>query len=121
MCRSTPPSGRSAPAAFSRAAQTLYRLTDPQTGRTVCYLRSDDAKYGAMLGQFIGVKGAVSSDAGLNMKVIAPTEFAAVDPNQLYRGVAAQIVPPSLVPSAPSQSAEPASSTEKPQASAGDK
>ncbi len=34
---------------------TIYRLTDPQTGRTVCYIRSDDAKYGTMLGQFIGV------------------------------------------------------------------
>ena len=87
----------------------LYRLTDPQTGRTVCYIRSDDAKYGQMLGQFIGVKGAISSDPGLNLKVVTPTEYSNVDPNQLYRGVAAQIVPPSLLP----QAAQQASASEK--------
>ncbi len=69
----------------------------------------------------------MSSDAGLNMKVITPTEYSAVDPNQLYRGVAAQIVPPSLLPQATvsPQLAEPASGTDKPtdkpQASVGDK
>jgi hypothetical protein len=87
----------------------LYRLTDPQTGRTVCYIRSDDPKYGSLLGQFIGVKGAVTPDATLNLKVVAPTEWATVDPNQLYRGVAAEIVPPSLLP----QSAQQASASEK--------
>jgi len=84
---------------------TLYRLTDPSTGRTVCYLRSDDAKYGQALGQFIGVKGQVATDPQLSLKVVTPTDWSPVDPNQLYRGVAAQIVPPSLVPQAQQASA----------------
>jgi uncharacterized protein YgiM (DUF1202 family) len=78
----------------------LYRLTDPQTGRTVCYIRSDDPKYGGMLEKFVGVKGAVSTDPQLSLKVVTPTDVAEVDPNQLYRGVASQIVPPSLLPPA---------------------
>jgi uncharacterized protein YgiM (DUF1202 family) len=85
---------------IQQGGQVMYRLTDPQTGRTVCYLRSDDPKYGAMLGQFIGVRGQLASETGLNLKVLAATDFAKVDPNELYRGVAAQIVPPSLLPNA---------------------
>lgn len=77
---------------------TLYRLTDPQNGRTVCYLRSDDPKYGGMIGQFIGVNGELTTDGGLGLKVVAPTESLEVDPNQLFRGVSSQIVPPSLLP-----------------------
>ena len=40
---------------IQQGGQIMYRLTDPQTGRTVCYLRSDDPKYGTLLSQFIGV------------------------------------------------------------------
>jgi uncharacterized protein YgiM (DUF1202 family) len=77
----------------------LYRLTDPQNGRTVCYLRSaDDGKYQGMMGQFIGVKGEVSTDPALGLKVVSATDVAPVDPNQLFRGVGSQIVPPSLLP-----------------------
>lgn len=77
---------------------TLYRLTDPQNGRTVCYIRSDDPAYGGMIGQFIGVNGELSTDGALGLKVIAPTDSKEVDPNMLFRGIAAQIVPPSLLP-----------------------
>ena len=76
----------------------LYRLTDPQNGRTVCYLRSDDPKYQGLLGEFIGVKGDVTTDPTLGLKVVTASEVAEVDPNQLFRGVASQIVPPSLLP-----------------------
>ena len=76
----------------------LYRLTDPANGHTVCYIRTDDAKIAGFMGQFIGVKGALTTDPALSLKVVTPTETAAVDPNQLFRGVAAQLVPPSLIP-----------------------
>jgi hypothetical protein len=84
---------------------TLYRLTDPNTGRTVLYLRSDDAKLGGMEGQFIGVNGTVQDDASLNMKMITPTSFAAVDQSKVNLTVSSQIVPPSLMPSASTASA----------------
>jgi hypothetical protein len=46
------------------------------------------------------VKGAVATDPQLALKVVTPTDAAEVDPNQLYRQVAATIVPPSLLPPA---------------------
>ena len=60
------------------------------------------------IGETIRVIGraSISTDPALNMKVVSPSDFQQVDPNQLYRGVAAQIVPPSLLPQA-------ASATEK--------
>lgn len=86
--------------------QTLYRLTDPANSRTVVYLRSDDPKYAAMIGQFVGVKGEMTTDPALSMKVIVPTDAKQVDPNALYKTVAAQVVPPSLFPKVTSTSTE---------------
>lgn len=78
---------------------TLYRLTDPASGRTVVYVRSDDNELAAMIGQFIGVKGVVTADEQLNMKIIAPESYEPVNPSKVGTNVAAQIVPPSLLPS----------------------
>lgn len=76
---------------------TLYRLTDPSSGRTLVYVRSNDPKLGALNGQFIGVKGDVATDSALSLKVISPSAFEAVDQTKVGGQVAAQIVPPSLV------------------------
>jgi SH3-like domain-containing protein len=86
------------PSSLQTGQSTLYRLTDPSTGRTVIYLRSDDNKIGSFIGQFIGVKGEPTTDTQLSVRVITPTEFEPVDPSKLYTKVAAQIVPPSLMP-----------------------
>ena len=75
----------------------LYRLTDPATGRTVAYIRTNDPKYGGMLGQFIGVRGQVTNDAQLKTIIENPTEAKPVDPDKVNRSIAAQFVPPSLV------------------------
>jgi uncharacterized protein YgiM (DUF1202 family) len=85
---------------LQNGSQMLYRLTDPANGRTVVYLRSSDPAMGQSLGQFIGVKGELVTDPQMNLKTVQMTNFQPVDPNQLFRGVASQIVPPSLVPSA---------------------
>jgi len=94
---------------IQQGGATLYRLTDPQNGRTVCYIRSDDPKYGGMIGQFIGVKGDLSTDSSLGLKVVTPTEVSEVDPNQLFHGIGSQIVPPSLLPASPTRVAQQAS------------
>jgi hypothetical protein len=83
---------------LQQGTQTLYRLTDPASGRTVVYLRTNDSKLGELMNQFIGVKGTVTDDAQLNLKVIEPTEYDTVDQTKLYTGVMAAIVPPSLMP-----------------------
>lgn len=77
---------------------TLYRLTDPNTGRTVVYVRSDDAKFAALTGQFIGVNGTVQDDQSLNLKIITPKDFSTVDQSKVNVTVASDIVPPSLMP-----------------------
>ena len=78
---------------------TLYRLTDPKTGRTVIYVRSDDAKIGSLIGSFIGIQGSITDEQAMNLKVITPTSFEVVDQSKVNTTVAAQILPPSLMPS----------------------
>src|SRR5205085_12160859 len=77
---------------------TLYRLTDPDTGRTVCYLRTSDAKSAGLLGQFIGVKGAVGSDGQFRQIIAKPADPQVIDPGKVNTSIAAQIVPPRLMP-----------------------
>jgi SH3-like domain-containing protein len=82
----------------------LYRLTDPATGRTICYIRTTEPKFGPLLGQFIGVRGAIMPDAQLKSMIENPAEVAPVDQTQVNGSIAAQIIPPSLlhyVPPAP--------------------
>lgn len=77
---------------------TLYRLTDPATGRTVAYVRTNDsAKFAAFLGQFIGVRGPVSSDHQLKSTIQNPTDVQPIDPSKVNTSVAAQFIPPSMV------------------------
>lgn len=80
---------------------TMYRLTDPANGRTVVYLRTKDPKFGSLLGQFVGIKGEVVNDPNLSLRLITPTECTTVNPAKVGQSIAAQIVPPSLLPSAP--------------------
>ena len=77
---------------------TLYRLTDPQTGRTLVYVRAADPRQlGTLLNQFVGVKGEMHKDPLLRLNVIQPTETKAVDESRLGTSVAASVMPPSLL------------------------
>jgi SH3-like domain-containing protein len=76
---------------------TLYRLTDPGTGRTVVYLRSNDPKLPGLLNQFVGVRGDVVNDARLKMRTITPTATEPVDASKVNGTVIATIVPPSML------------------------
>jgi hypothetical protein len=78
----------------------LYRLTDPQTGRTVVYVWGTDPKVPELINQFIGIKGPLQTDPRLNLKVVTPTAADVVDPAKVNGDVAAEIVPPSLLPKA---------------------
>jgi hypothetical protein len=88
------------PSSIQQGNATLYRLTDPANGRSVVYLRSDDEKLGGAIGQFVGVKGEVASDQNLNLRIVTVTSFEMVNPAKVGQSVAAQIVPPSLLPGA---------------------
>ena len=83
---------------------TLYRLTDPGSGGTLLYIRSDDPKLASMLNQFVGVNGDITQDATMNLKLLAPTDFATVDPAKVNAGVTAQIIPPTMLIKGPTAS-----------------
>jgi SH3-like domain-containing protein len=105
------------PSSLQVGTGMLYRLTDPATGRTVCYVRTSDSKYGSYLGQFIGVRGTVTTDPQLKSIVENPVEAREVDQAQVNGSVAAQIVPPSLMHFTP-PAASAAPSTPAPTAAA---
>jgi uncharacterized protein YgiM (DUF1202 family) len=75
----------------------LYRLTDPGTGHTVVYVKSDNS-LPAKVGTFVGVKGDVLSDQTLGVKVITPKSVEDVDPTAVGKTVTAEMMPPSLLP-----------------------
>jgi hypothetical protein len=81
----------------------LYRITDPSTGRTVCYVRSDESKTVNLIGQFVGVKGQLNDEARLGARVVTPTEITPCDPAKVHSTITAQIIPPSLMPKEPAQ------------------
>jgi hypothetical protein len=80
---------------------TLYRLTDPETGRTLVYVRSKDPQITALLNQFVGVKGEMVSDPLLRMRVINPTEAKAVDQAKVGGTIAAGLIPASILRNTP--------------------
>jgi hypothetical protein len=87
------------PSSIQRGSGTLFRLTDPSSGRTIAYVRSNDSKYATLLGQFVGIKGALSTDAALNIKIVEkPTAAETVDPAKVNNSIVAQVVPPSMMP-----------------------
>jgi len=86
------------PSMLQGADQTLYRLTDPISGRTVVYIKSNDPSLARMTGLFVGVQGAIADDVQMKLKYITPTDITPVDQKSVNRSVTARIVPPSLQP-----------------------
>lgn len=76
---------------------TLYRLTDPATGRTVVYIRTTDTIAAGLMNQFVGVKGDAVTDTQLSLRVITPTTIEQVDPAKVNGSIAAEIIPPSML------------------------
>jgi uncharacterized protein YgiM (DUF1202 family) len=89
--------GQLQPSSLQVGGGTLYRLVDPATGRTEIYVRTSDPKVTGLMGQFVGVNGQTSDDPQLSLRVIDPTEAAAVDEAKVNTSVMASILPPSLL------------------------
>lgn len=89
------------PSSLQVARTTLFRLTDPRTGRTLAYVWGIDPKVGTMVDQFVGVRGQLQTDPRLQFKVINPSAIEAVDPAKVNTAYAADIVPPSMMPRQP--------------------
>ena len=82
---------------LQQTGATLYRLTDPATGRTLVYIRSNDAKYSGMVNQFIGVKGDIAEDDNVHLKILTPTDAETVDTAKVGQTVTAAVMPPSML------------------------
>jgi uncharacterized protein YgiM (DUF1202 family) len=80
---------------------TLYRLTDPESGRTLVYIRSKDPQITALLNQFVGVKGEMVPDPLLRMRVITPSEAKSVDQTKVGSTIAAGVIPASILRNTP--------------------
>ena len=93
------------PSTLQHGPATLYRLTDPANGRTLCYVRSNDAKFGTFLEKFVGIKGELVSEPQLSVKALVATDIAAVDPAEVTKKVSAQIIPPSILSARPAAQA----------------
>ena len=93
------------PSTLQNGAGTLYRLTDPANGRTLCYVRSNDARFGTFLEKFVGIKGELVSEPQLSVKALIATDVAAVEPTEVTKKVSAQIIPPSLLSGRPAAQA----------------
>jgi uncharacterized protein YgiM (DUF1202 family) len=83
---------------LQQTGSTMYRLTDPGTGRTLLYVRSNDPKYAGLLNQFIGVKGDIAEDTNVSLKILTPTDAEAVDQSKVNTNISATVMPPSLLP-----------------------
>jgi hypothetical protein len=79
---------------------SLYRLVDPNTGRTVVYIRTDSPEVAEHMGQFIGIKGKVVKNEKMRLTYIEPESFAEVDVKLVSTKVFAEYTPPSLIANA---------------------
>lgn len=86
------------PSSLQFGQGTLYRLTDPVTGRTLVYIKTEDPRLVSMVGLFVGVQGQIVDDPNWKLKWIAPTNLEPVDQRRVNQNIAAQIIPPSLMP-----------------------
>lgn len=91
------------PSSLQMGGQTLYRLTDPSTGRTVIYIRSNEPALASLMGQFVGVRGAVTDDARMRLKYVTPSVVESVDPTLVNQSIVATHLPPSMQPTGTAQ------------------
>ena len=93
---------------------TLYRLTDPANGRTVCYVRSNDPKAVTFTDRFVGVRGDLASDPDLSLKVITAKDISPVDPNEVNKTISAYVLPPSILTRPQDAKIEPKAESKEP-------
>lgn len=95
--------GQLMPSTLQVGGGSLFRLCDPATGRTMIYVRAEGEKAKDLakhLEKFVGIRGQTTTDEDLELKFIKVNEIAVVDPAQVFKSVAAELIPPSLVQNA---------------------
>ncbi len=91
------------PSTLQVGSTPIFRLCDPGNGRTIIYLRAEGEQAQSLarhLEKFIGVRGAKTDDKDLSMTFIQVNHVAGVDPAEVFKSVAAELIPPSMVQNA---------------------
>jgi SH3-like domain-containing protein len=86
--------------------ESLYRLVDPNSGRTLVYVHPTDAALAENIGQLVGVRGQVSEDPSLGLKIISPTGVEALNSDDMSK-VTADIMPANMSAGSPSTTTQP--------------
>ncbi len=88
--------GRLVQSSLQIGNQTLYRLVDPATSRTIIYVRTGEKVLGDSLDKFVALEGKIISDDAAKLTYVQPTKVETVDPKQVNIKVFAEYSPPSL-------------------------
>lgn len=88
--------GRLVQSSLQIGNQTLYRLVDPATSRTIIYVRSGDKPLGENLDKFVAIEGQVVSDEAAKLTYVQPTKVESVEPKQVNVKIFGEYSPPSL-------------------------
>ena len=88
--------GRLVQSSLQIGNQTLYRLVDPATSRTIIYVRTADKPLGDNLNKFVAIEGQVVTDDAAKLTYIQPKTVEVVDPKQVNIKMFAEYSPPSL-------------------------
>lgn len=102
--------GELQPSSLQIRGATLFRLCDPETKRTIVYLKASGDLAESLVGQiqqFVGIKGDVVRDPQLDLEYIDVTGAAGVNPDDVFGAVAAKLIPPSMVSAGGDAVAEP--------------
>ncbi len=84
----------------TRGGDTLFRLVDPISKRTVIYVRASGDEAVALAGRitkFVGVRGTVSTDDVMKLKYVQVKASDLVNPDDVFGSVASKLIPPSMV------------------------
>lgn len=88
--------GRLVQSSLQIGNQTLYRLVDPATSRTIIYVRTAERPIVANLDAFVAIEGQVVADDAAKLTYIQPKKVDVVDPKQVNVKIFADYSPPSL-------------------------
>ena len=88
--------GRLVQSSLQIGNQTLYRLVDPATSRTIIYVRTGEKPLGDRLDQFGAIDGQVVTDEAAKLTYVQPTGVDVVDTKQVNIKVFGDYSPPSL-------------------------
>jgi hypothetical protein len=88
--------GRLVQSSLQIGNQTLYRLVDPATSRTIIYVRTSEKPLGENLDKFVAIEGQVVTDAAAKLTYVQPAKVDVVDSKQVNVKIFADYSPPSL-------------------------